>query len=199
MKSLRPVLLLSLIIAVLGMGVTAFLLMWGPERIEFEGRSPAELLESGDIAPLIVIPLALIIGGLTLRPFFRLIFPREIKNALTAQARVMKVWDTGVSINDNPQVGLLLHVTPSTSAAFDVEAKTVVSRLSAARVQPGITAEIKYDPQDPRHVQIVTLNVEEIGSGGAADRLEELRSLWDRQLITEDEYNKKREEIIKAL
>jgi len=199
MKSLRPVLLISSIIAILGLGFAGFMLFWGPDRIEFEGRSPVELLKSGDIAPLIVIPLALIIGALALWPVIRIAFPPEIKNAVTAQARVMKVWDTGVSINDNPQVGLLLHVTPSMSAAFDVEAKTIVSRLNAALVQPGITAEIKDDPKDPKRLQIVTLHVEEIGSGGAESRLEELKTLLDRRLITEDEYNKKREQIIKAL
>jgi len=199
MKGLRPVLLLSSIIAILGLGVTAFMLLWGPDRIQFEGRTPADLLQSGDLTPLIVIPVALIISAFAMRPVFRLAFPAEIKNAVTAQARVMKVWDTGVSINDNPQVGLLLHVTPSMAAAFDVEAKTIVSRLNAALVQPGITAEIKYDPHNPKRLQIITLNVEEIGSGSAESRLEELKTLVDRRLITEDEYNKKREQIIKAL
>jgi len=199
MKSLQPILLISLILAALGMGFSVVMLIWGPEGIEFEGRSPAELLESGELAPLIVIPIVLLISVLTIRPFFRIIFPRQIKNALTAQARVLKVWDTGVSINNNPQVGLLLHVTPSMSAAFDVEAKTIVSRLNAARVQPGITAEIKYDPLNPKRVQIVTLNIEAVGSGGAASRLEELSSLRERQLITEDEYTRKREEILRAL
>jgi hypothetical protein len=199
MKSLRPVLLISSIIAILGLGFAAFMLFWGPDHIEFEGRTLADLLESGDLTPLIVIPVALIISAFAMRPVFRLAFPSEIKNAVAAQARVMKVWDTGVSINDNPQVGLLLHVTPSMSAAFDVEAKTIVSRLNAALVQPGITADIKYDPQKPKRLEIVTLNVEEIGSGGAESRLEELKTLLDRRLITEDEYNKKREEILKAL
>ena len=199
MKGLRPVLLLSSIIAILGLGVTAFMLLWGPDRIQFEGRTPADLLQSGDLTPLIVIPVALIISAFAMRPVFRLAFPAEIKNAVTAQARVMKVWDTGVSINDTPQVGLLLHVAPSMAAAFDVEAKTIVSRLNAALVQPGITAEIKYDPHDPKRLQIITLNVEEIGSGSAESRLEELKTLLDRRLITEDEYNKKREQIIKAL
>lgn len=199
MRSLRPVLLLSSIIAILGLGFTAFMLFWGPDHIELEGRSLVELLKSGEITPLIVIPLALIVTALAMRPVIRLAFPPEIKNGITAQARVMKVRDTGVSINDNPQVGLLLHVTPSMSAAFDVEAKTIVSRLNAALVQPGITADIKYDPQNPKRLQILNLNVEEIGSGSAESRLEELKTLLDRRLITEDEYNKKREQIIKAL
>lgn len=199
MRGLRPVLLISSIITILGLGFAAFMMFWGPDRVEFEGRSLGDLIKSGDLTPFIVIPFVLIVSAFAMRPVFRLAFPAEIKNGVTAQARVMKVWDTGVSINDNPQVGLLLHITPSMSAAFDVEAKTIVSRLNAALVQPGITAEIKYDPQNPRRLQIITLNIEEIGSGTAESRLEELKALLDRRLITEDEYNRKREEIIKAL
>lgn len=199
MRGLRPVLLISSIITILGLGFAAFMMFWGPDRVEFEGRSLGDLIKSGDLTPFIVIPFVLIVSAFAMRPVFRLAFPAEIKNGVTAQARVMKVWDTGVSINDNPQVGLLLHITPSMSAAFDVEAKTIVSRLNAALVQPGITAEIKYDPQNPKRLQIITLNIEEIGSGTAESRLEELKALLDRRLITEDEYNRKREEIIKAL
>jgi hypothetical protein len=199
MRGLRPVLLISSIITILGLGFAAFMMFWGPDRVEFEGRSLGDLIKSGDLTPFIVIPFVLIVSAFAMRPVFRLAFPAEIKNGVTAQARVMKVWDTGVSINDNPQVGLLLHITPSMSAAFDVEAKTIVSRLNAALVQPGITAEIKYDPQNPTRLQIITLNIEEIGSGTAESRLEELKALLDRRLITEDEYNRKREEIIKAL
>jgi hypothetical protein len=199
MRGLRPVLLISSIITILGLGFAAFMMFWGPDRVEFEGRSLGDLIRSGDLTPFIVIPFVLIVSAFAMRPVFRLAFPAEIKNGVTAQARVMRVWDTGVSINDNPQVGLLLHITPSMSAAFDVEAKTIVSRLNAALVQPGITAEIKYDPQNPRRLQIIKLNIEEIGSGTAESRLEELKALLDRRLITEDEYNRKREEIIKAL
>lgn len=199
MKSLRPVLLISSIITLLGLGFAGFMLLWGPDHIEFEGRSLGNLLGSGGIVPLIVIPVALIITAVVMLPVFRMAFPAQIKNALTAQARVMKVWDTGVSINDNPQVGLLLHVTPSMSAAFDVEAKTIVSRLNAALVQPGITADIKYDPQNPKRLQILNLNVEGIGAGSAEERLEELKRLLDKRLITEAEYDRKREEIIQGL
>jgi hypothetical protein len=199
MKGLRPVLLFSPIMVILGLGVVAFMLLWGPDRIQFEGRSLAELLKSGELlTPLVIVAVA-IISAVATTPLLRMAFPAQIKNAVTAQARVMKVWDTGVTLNENPQVGLLLHVTPSMSAAFDAEAKTIVSRLNAALVQPGITTEVKYDPQNPKRLQIVTLNVEEIGSGGAEERLEELNSLRDRRLITEDEYQKKREEILKAL
>jgi hypothetical protein len=199
MRGLRPILLFSSILVILGLGFAAFMSIWGPDRIQFEGRSLGELLQSGEIIPLIVIPLAVIITAFAMRPVFRMAFPPQIKNGVTAQARVTKVWDTGVSINENPQVGLLLHVTPSMSAAFDVEAKTIVSRLNAALVQPGTTADVKYDPQNPKRLQILNLSAEGVGADSAEERLDELKRLLDRRLITEDEYHKKREEVIKAL
>jgi hypothetical protein len=132
-------------------------------------------------------------------PFLRIIFPREIKNGVTAQAKVLKVWDTGVSINDNPQVGLLLEVSPPGGNSFQVEAKTMVSRLNAALVQPGITAEVKYDPEKPQRIQILSLNIQGTAPSNAAGRMEELNDLYDKGLITKEEYQQKREEILKAL
>ena len=114
---------------------------------------------------------------------------------MTAPARVLKVRDTGVSINDNPQVGLLLEVTPLTEAAFQAEGKLVVSRLNAALVQPGVAAEVKYDPRNRARLQIVGLTLSPLVSGGAAARLEELNTLRKDGLITDEEYEQKRQEM----
>lgn len=199
MKSLRAVLVLSMIVTILGLGVAAYVMFLGPDRIPLEGHSPSDLVRSGKITPLVVVPLALIMTAFFMRPILRLAFPTEIKDGITAQAQVMKVWDTGVSINDNPQIGLLLRVMPLMTAAFDAEVKTVVSRLKASWVQPGITAEVRYDPRNPKRLQLLDLNIESPASGSAEQRLEELKRLLDKRLITEDEYKRKREEILRAL
>ncbi len=199
MKSLQKVFILSGVIALMGLGVAVYLMFWGPEKVDVAGKSLSELVESGDVVPLIAIPIALIICVVVMIPFFRTIFPAQIKNGVTAPARVLKVWDTGVSINDNPQVGLLLEVTPPGGALFQVEGKTLVSRLTAALVQPGITAEVKYDPQKPRRLQILSLDVQGIATGSTEARLEELNNLREKGLITAEEYQKKREDILKAL
>jgi hypothetical protein len=201
MKSVRVVFLVSGIITVISLGVVAFLMFWGPDRIDFAGKSLPQLLEEGDIVPIIVIPIALIIAGVTMLPFLRIMFPDEIKNGVNAQATVLKVWDTGVSINDNPQVGLLLQVSPAGSNPFQVEAKTLVSRLNVALVQPGVTAKVRYDPQKPKRLKVLTLHIlqDPAAPTGAAARLEELNGLRDKGLISEAEYRQKREEILKAL
>jgi hypothetical protein len=199
MKSMRKVLLLSGILTLGSLGVVAFLLFWGPDRVDFAGRRLSDLWESKDLVPLIVVPIALVIMGVTMVPFFRIAFPDKIENGVNARAKVLKVWDTGVSINDNPQVGLLLEVTPLGGSIFQVETKTIVSRLSVALVQAGTTAEVRYDPQNPKRMRVLNIDVEDAVSGGAVGRMEQLDLMREKGLITQDEYHQKREDILKEL
>jgi hypothetical protein len=199
MKSIRKIFIISGVIALAALGFVAYQMFWGPDHIQLAGRSLPQLLESGDLPSVLIIPGILIICAITLLPFLRIIFPAEIKNGVTAQAKVIKVWDTGVSINDNPQVGLLLEISPMGSNPFQAEAKTVVSRLNAALVQPGVAAEVKYDPKKPKRIQILTLHIQGAASTDTAARLEELTGLRDKSLITEEEYRQKREDILKSI
>ena len=199
MKSVRTIFILSGIGVIMSLGAVAYFMFMGPERLEFSGKSLPEMFQDGTLLGLLVIPVVLIIIGVSLLPFLRIIFPVEIKNGVTAQAKVIKVWDTGVSINDNPQVGLLLEVSPPGGNSFQTEAKTVVSRLSAALVQPGVTAEVKYDPEKPQRLQVLSLNIQDAAPSNAAARMEELNELYDKGLITKEEFQQKREEILKAL
>jgi hypothetical protein len=200
MRSIRKVLLVSGIIMVIGLGFVFYQMFLGPDHIEFAGKSLQQLFEEGDLIGVLVIPIVLIISAVFMIPFLRIIFPANIKDGITTRARVIKVRDTGVTINDNPQVGLLLEFSPIGSGPVQIEARTVVSRLNAALVQPGITAEIKYDPKKTTRIQILTLNIEEEHAPtDTAARLEELNELHTKNLITEEEYQQKRAEILKNL
>ena len=198
-KSIRTILIISGVIALISLGVVVYMMFWGPDHLELGGKSLSELLKSGALTPIIVIPIALIIAGVTIVPFLRIMFPSDIKNGVTAPAKVLEVWDTGVSINDNPQVGLLLEVSPPNGTPFQVKAKSLVSRLNVALVQPGITAEVKYDPLNPKRIKVLTVNIQSAASSDAASRLEQLEELRNKDLISGDEYRQKREEILKSL
>ncbi len=203
MKTVRISLIVSAVGTIAGLGLVVYLMFWGPDHLDLAGKSLPQLLEDEEVLPaLIAIPvmlITLIIGAVVMLPFLRVVFPSEIKNGVTAQAKVLKVWDTGVSINDNPEVGLLLEVSPTSGRPFQAEAKTVVSRLNVALVQPGVRADVKYDPQKPQRLQVETLHIDGAAGGGAATRMEELNELRDKRLITEEEYRQKREEILKEL
>jgi hypothetical protein len=199
MKNIRFVLIVSSVIGVAGLVFAAYSVFFGPDPVDFSGMTFWEWIRTEEGLPVIIVPVVLIISGFMMRPLLRIIFPPSIKNAMTAPARVLKVWDTGVSINDNPQVGMLLEVTPSLASPFQVETKSVVSRLNAALVQPGITAEVRYDAQKPKRLEIVSLNIDTQMTMDASDRMEELLDLRSKALISEEEYQVKREEILKNL
>ena len=75
---------------------------------------------------------------------------------LPAQAKILKIWDTGTTINENPLVGMLLEVHPPGGAIFQAETEQTISRLQIPMIQPGMELEVKYAP----HTQAVALVME---------------------------------------
>jgi hypothetical protein len=199
MIPLRGVSILLISILLVSCGAAVYFLFWSPERLELEGKSLQELLEGGELGTIAVIAVSLLITAAVMLSTLRTMFPPDIKNGIIAQAKVLKVWDTGTTINDDPQIGLLLEVTPASDVPFQAETKTLVSRLTVALVQPGVPVEVKYDPQNPKRLRVEAIHTEAPAPSGAAARMEELNELRDKGLITADEYREKREEILRAL
>jgi hypothetical protein len=88
--------------------------------------------------------------------FFRPMIQRSrlLKTGISAEGTVLKIWDTGVTINDNPQIGLLVEVRPQTGMPFQSETKLVISRLDVGAYQPGMTVNVRYDPKNQSKVAI---------------------------------------------
>jgi hypothetical protein len=154
------------------------------------------ILKQGDLLAIPVMLVVMGIAAVTMIPFLRIFFPPAIQNGVEAEAEILKVRDTGTTINDNPQIGLLLKVKPSLSAPFEAEAKTIVSRLNAALVQPGGAARVVYDPKNPKRIQVQKLDIRHTPSANAVARMEELEQLRSRNLISDEEYQAKRREIL---
>ena len=98
--------------------------------------------------------LALVFGGMFLRWRVK---QRVLQTGVAATATIVRVWDTGTRINDNPQVGMHLQVQPSTGAPFQAEIKETVSIVQMPMFQPGAQLEVKYDPAQPNNVAIVSV------------------------------------------
>lgn len=77
-----------------------------------------------------------------------------LQTGVPAPATILQIWDTGVTINDNPQVGFLLQVQPPQEAPFQAEARFTVSRLQIPMFQPGAMVQVHYDPADRRKVMV---------------------------------------------
>jgi hypothetical protein len=71
-----------------------------------------------------------------------------------AQARILRLIDTGTTINDDPVVDFVLEVTPNDGPAYEATARGLVGRLDVPRVQPGTLVAVKFDPQAPERVAI---------------------------------------------
>jgi hypothetical protein len=189
--------LVVLIALVIGFGVIAYDAFFDPEGMNLARMSFGELLRDGDFWNFIIFSGAMLMFGIFEVFSLRDQPPGDIKNGVTAEARVIKVWDTGTTINDDPQVGLLLQVSPPGGApAFQAEAKTVVPLRAVPFVKPGTAAEVKYDPKKPARLQLLALHVQAAPARDAAGRLGELEALREKGLITVEEYRQKREEIL---
>lgn len=70
------------------------------------------------------------------------------------RARVLKIWDTGMSLNGNPIVGLRLEVHAEGIQPFVAETKALIGRLDIPQVQPGAELLVKYDPTDRTRVAL---------------------------------------------
>lgn len=79
---------------------------------------------------------------------------RRIKaNGVEADATILSISDTGVTINKNPYVKLRLRVAPMGMAAYETEVKAMVSRVAIPR--PGDGVRVKFDPNKPEDVIVV--------------------------------------------
>ena len=69
-------------------------------------------------------------------------------------ATVTAIRDTGLTVNENPQVELDLQVTVDGAPAYAVTHRQVVSRVAIPAFQPGATVPVRVDPADPHTLLI---------------------------------------------
>ncbi|MHB8059864.1 MAG: DUF3592 domain-containing protein [Gaiellaceae bacterium] len=73
---------------------------------------------------------------------------------IVGTATVDAVNDTGVTINENPQVEFILDVTVPGKDPYKASFTQVVSRLAIASYQPGATVPVRVSPDDPQVLMI---------------------------------------------
>jgi protein-disulfide isomerase len=75
-------------------------------------------------------------------------------NGVVGQATIDSVTDTGVTVNENPQIALALTVTIPGKDPYQATLTQVVSRLAIAGFQPGSTVPVRVSPDDPQVLMI---------------------------------------------
>jgi hypothetical protein len=121
----------------------------GAARLGFRARGLAVLL-----LPLLALPACAIRDRMTGEAAAKHI--RAV--GVAADATVLQIWDTGITVNNDPVVGFLLDVKPDGRPAYQAKTKALISRLAVPRIQPGATLRVKYDPNDPAQVALDSIH-----------------------------------------
>jgi hypothetical protein len=81
---------------------------------------------------------------------------RELqRSGVPASARILEIWDTGITVNDDPVIGMRVEISPEDGPAYSATVpKSLISRLDIPRFQPGATVSVRIDPQDPDRVAL---------------------------------------------
>jgi hypothetical protein len=72
-----------------------------------------------------------------------------------ADALVLDIWDTGITVNDDPVIGLNVRVERADGTTYEAKiAKSRVSRVHIPQFQPGQRVPVRVDPRDPKRVAL---------------------------------------------
>lgn len=84
-----------------------------------------------------------------------------LMTGVPAQARVVQMGPTGLTVNDAPQLNIVLEVHPPPGAGyrggmgpFMATLQALVPIYAMARVTPGATVPVRFDPMNPARVAI---------------------------------------------
>ena len=81
--------------------------------------------------------------------------PELAQRGVSATARILEIWDTGWTINDNPVIGMRVEVDAPDRAPFQATIeKTTISRIALAQFQPGAIVPVRFVPTNPALIAV---------------------------------------------
>src|SRR6266545_7455309 len=82
---------------------------------------------------VIIVPVLIIVGVVVMRLVRGSAQNRAVlAHGQSAPATVVKIWETGTRLNEQPQVGMVLQVQPANGTAFQAQTSMFISYLQAA-------------------------------------------------------------------
>ncbi len=85
---------------------------------------------------------------------------RILQTGHSGKAKVLSLAETGMTVNNAPQVLLTLEVTPDhTRRPYQVQTKQVISIVHIPQFQPGAKLLVRIDQNDPNQVAIAGVDV----------------------------------------
>ena len=117
------------------------------------------IVTAGETGIYIGLGMLVLLGGLFFL-FYQLFFKSLInsrrlqKTGIPGKARILEVRDTGVTINNNPQVKLILEVKNSFGQKYNTQCRVVVSRINPGAYSPGMEVPVRIDPKNELNVAL---------------------------------------------
>jgi hypothetical protein len=105
----------------------------------------------------IAIGMVIVFGGLgfLLYKFLwgpRINIRRLQKTGIAGKAKILEVHDTNITINNNPQVKLILEIKNNFGQVYTTACKMIISRLKPVLFQPGMEISVKIDPKNEKNI-----------------------------------------------
>ena len=119
----------------------------------------AVIATAGSAGTYITIGVLAFFGGMFYL-FYRLFFKGMIntarlqKTGLSGKATILEIKDTGVTINNSPQVKLTLEVKNNFGQKYTTQCRVLVSRINPNAYMPGMELPVKIDPKNEMNVVI---------------------------------------------
>jgi hypothetical protein len=119
----------------------------------------AVIATAGSMGIYMGIGMVILFGGMFYL-FYRLFFKPIInsnrlhKTGLPGTTRILEVKDTGITINNSPQVKLILEVKNSLGQKYNTQCRVLVSRINPGAYRPGMELPVKIDPKNEMNVVI---------------------------------------------
>ena len=73
---------------------------------------------------------------------------------IPGKAKILEVHETNITINNNPQVKLVMELKNNVGEIYTTACKTIVSKLRPVHFQPGKEVNVKIDPKNEKNVII---------------------------------------------
>ncbi len=113
------------------------------------------LLKIGSLGIYIAAGLLFIFGGTFIIIYKFLLGPsllisRLEKNGIPAKATIKSVQDTGITINQNPEVKLVVEIKNTLGQTYTTTVLAMVSRIQPNAYQAGMVIPVKIDPNNEK-------------------------------------------------
>lgn len=76
------------------------------------------------------------------------------KTGISGKAKILEVHNTNITVNNNPQVRLVMELKNNFGQVYITGCKMIVSRLTPIYFQPGKEVNVKIDPNNEKNVII---------------------------------------------